>query len=563
MSHRTASQKPICTICYEDLKPVLEDLHSIPVCGHVFHELWYPLLLSSLLLSYPIQSNPEYWNKSLQQWLEYCPAGKKPTCPVCKQSFSHHPPVRLYFQSTGDAAAAATQNPSSEADAEAMAEEVARLELKLSSLTSNFESQNAHIKKLNDEVVAWKELAEKEEARREQIKKEKDGVAQLLNIKLEELSRKSSECVKLQEKSLALAKELAALKLATDLNLGEDEIVKLASLGHGSNPENAVQILKRSLALRNKSYKELMVQCNLLGRAESRAQQKLEKAKEQIKKLKARLQELEKEFEEKENRILRDLKASKKLKPEGINSNFIKQNMCSAHTDLHSSENGTSKNIGAIADSNKPSLIGGKTDHLKRYAKENKAQDDLISSKDNTINDETDLESSFFVDEDDLGLPRKSSESPSSASDSKMLVNLCKGYDVRDAFGKMEEGNATDTSSMWTKEILLIDDITKQSTSHLANKGIQANEAISCPGANRNIGKWSRTSTMASSLGMQAAKRSGDLIAVGADGRGGRIKVLRSLDRSLEEKVQTLRPKKHKLGANSGQFQIEHFFGKT
>ncbi|XP_020113254.1 E3 ubiquitin-protein ligase TRAIP [Ananas comosus] len=543
MSHRTASQKPICTICYEDLKPVLEDLHSIPVCGHVFHEL------------------------CLQQWLEYCPAGKKPTCPVCKQSFSHHPPVRLYFQSTGDAAAAATQNPSSEADAEAMAEEVARLELKLSSLTSNFESQNAHIKKLNDEVVAWKELAEKEEARREQIKKEKDGVAQLLNIKLEELSRKSSECVKLQEKSLALAKELAALKLATDLNLGEDEIVKLASLGHGSNPENAVQILKRSLALRNKSYKELMVQCNLLGRAESRAQQKLEKAKEQIKKLKARLQELEKEFEEKENRILRDLKASKKLKPEGINSNFIKQNMCSAHTDLHSSENGTSKNIGAIADSNKPSLIGGKTDHLKRYAKENKAQDDLISSKDNTINDETDLESSFFVDEDDLGLPRKSSESPSSASDSKMLVNLCKafrsGYDVRDAFGKMEEGNATDTSSMWTKEILLIDDITKQSTSHLANKGIQANEAISCPGANRNIGKWSRTSTMASSLGMQAAKRSGDLIAVGADGRGGRIKVLRSLDRSLEEKVQTLRPKKHKLGANSGQFQIEHFFGKT
>lgn len=146
--------------------------------------------------------------------------------------------------------------------------------------------------------------------------------------------------------------------------------------------------------------------------------------------MQARLQELEKEFEEKENRILRDLKASKKLKPEGISSNFIKQNMCSAHTDLHSSENGTSKNIGAIADSNKPSLIGGKTDHLKRYAKENKAQDDLISSKDNTINDETDLESSFFVDEDDLGLPRKSSESPSSASDSKMLVNLCKGIEI-------------------------------------------------------------------------------------------------------------------------------------
>lgn len=39
---------------------------------------------------------------------------------------------------------------------------------------------------------------------------------------------------------------------ATDLNLEEEEMVKLASLGHGGNHENAVQILKRSLALRNK-----------------------------------------------------------------------------------------------------------------------------------------------------------------------------------------------------------------------------------------------------------------------------------------------------------------------
>lgn len=62
------------------------------------------------------------------------------------------------------------------------------------------------------------------------------------------------------------------------------------------------------------------------------------------------------------------------------------------------------------------------------------------------------------------------------------MLSFRSGYDVRDAFGQMEEGNATDTSSMWAKEILLIDDITKQSTSHLANKGIQANEAISCPG---------------------------------------------------------------------------------
>jgi len=33
--------KTICSICYEDLKPTIEDLQSISICGHVFHELWY------------------------------------------------------------------------------------------------------------------------------------------------------------------------------------------------------------------------------------------------------------------------------------------------------------------------------------------------------------------------------------------------------------------------------------------------------------------------------------------------------------------------------------------
>ncbi|CAL5322675.1 unnamed protein product [Camellia sinensis] len=31
--------KPICSICYEDLNPIIEDLQSISICGHVFHEL--------------------------------------------------------------------------------------------------------------------------------------------------------------------------------------------------------------------------------------------------------------------------------------------------------------------------------------------------------------------------------------------------------------------------------------------------------------------------------------------------------------------------------------------
>uniref|UniRef100_A0A0A9DKZ5 Uncharacterized protein n=1 Tax=Arundo donax TaxID=35708 RepID=A0A0A9DKZ5_ARUDO len=160
----------------------------------------------------------------------------------------------------------------------------------------------------------------------EAARKEKENVQLLLNAKTEELSRKTSECGRLQERSLALAKELAALKLSTDMNLQEEEILKLASLGNHRNLANAVDVLKRSLALRNKSYKELMIQCNVLGRSESRMQHKLEKAKELVKKLKTRIQELEKELEEKENGMLRDLRASKKfkadqIKPENITAN--------------------------------------------------------------------------------------------------------------------------------------------------------------------------------------------------------------------------------------------------
>ncbi|GKA06231.1 hypothetical protein Tco_0685455 [Tanacetum coccineum] len=44
----------------------------------------------------------------------------------------------------------------------------------------------------------------------------------------QELNKSDMKCIKLQERNMALAKELAALKLVSDLNLDEDEIVKLA-----------------------------------------------------------------------------------------------------------------------------------------------------------------------------------------------------------------------------------------------------------------------------------------------------------------------------------------------
>jgi TRAF-interacting protein len=90
---------------------------------------------------------------SLEQWLEYCPGGKKKgTCPICKHPCSAaHPSTRLFFQSTGACPTQACPS-SQEADPEELAAEVARLEQKAASLDRVVEEQRDGIKKLNAEV---------------------------------------------------------------------------------------------------------------------------------------------------------------------------------------------------------------------------------------------------------------------------------------------------------------------------------------------------------------------------------------------------------------------------
>ncbi|GJN12450.1 hypothetical protein PR202_ga30729 [Eleusine coracana subsp. coracana] len=131
-----AAAWPVCTICYEDLRP-LSDQHicCLPSCGHVFHAL------------------------CLEQWLEYCPGGKKKgTCPICKHPCGvAHPPTRLFFQSTGACptqACPSSQNASEGADPEELAAEVTRLEQKAVSLARVIEEQRDGIKKLNAEASA-------------------------------------------------------------------------------------------------------------------------------------------------------------------------------------------------------------------------------------------------------------------------------------------------------------------------------------------------------------------------------------------------------------------------
>ncbi|KHN25586.1 hypothetical protein glysoja_041759, partial [Glycine soja] len=72
-----------------------------------------------------------------------------------------------------------------------------------------------------------------------------------------------------------------------DLDIDEEEVLKLATLGNGANSKDTIDTLKRSLVMRNRSYKELMANCTILGRGKARYSKKLEKVKEKITKLKS------------------------------------------------------------------------------------------------------------------------------------------------------------------------------------------------------------------------------------------------------------------------------------
>ncbi|KAL5221580.1 hypothetical protein ABZP36_026293 [Zizania latifolia] len=581
----TAAAWPVCTICYEDLRPLSDQhLHCLPACGHVFHAL------------------------CLEQWLEYCPGGKKKlTCPICKQPCgAAYPPTRLFFQSTGScptqACSPSRQGANGGADPDELAAEVARLEQKAASLGRVLEEQRDGIQKLNAEVAGWREQVTKAEAMREAARREKECVQQILNSKTEELSRKTSECVRLQEKSLALAKELAALKLSTNMNLQEEEILKLASLGNHGNPESAIDILTRSLALRNKSYKELMVQCNLLGRSESRSQQRFDKAKELIKKLRARVQDLEKELEEKENGLIRDLRSSKKFKADQTNSG-------------HTTANNGLSSLAA--------RCGNQTTKFDEVMQDpcNKPQPSPDANSDLNIKDRMDIkhadvinldaDDSVFHDEHKIGLSAKPFEnhvnnldfqswSSIYEHDRKESITCNTSYVAEEkSFIKhsVTTGRSTlqetknklhnfqeipvlrsmnATTSTCEKEKLTIDGISKQATRLASGTGPQQVHNFSSlsddfqtptgflggEGTRKGIGKWCKGMTTPGSLNAKTNANKSNLIAVGPDGRGGKVKILRDLGKFQDSKTQALWPKAQKLGSKGGQSQIDHFFGK-
>lgn len=169
MAGGTTFAKAICSICYEDLKPIVEDIQAISICGHVFHELWYstptpPPQTHTHASHEKSQFEINYvflvvraWNPSLQQWFEYCSNTKKCTCPVCKQLCSANNANRLYFQSVGDSNdPVLTQKPIDyEEDPEELHSEVSRLLTKVTGLTSVLERQGKKLKEVDEEVIDW------------------------------------------------------------------------------------------------------------------------------------------------------------------------------------------------------------------------------------------------------------------------------------------------------------------------------------------------------------------------------------------------------------------------
>ncbi|GKC74138.1 hypothetical protein Tco_1120021, partial [Tanacetum coccineum] len=251
----------------------------------------------------------------LQQWFEYCPKGKK-NCPFCKQKCTASNVSRLYFQSVGESNdPKLTQKlPTSIRDPEELKLEYNRLKGKVDGLKTALESRENDLEKTKNELGKCKEQLKKEAEAKNEALEQTQTINQLFNLKTQELNKSDMKCIKLQERNMALAKELAALKLVSDLNLDEDEIVKLASLGTEAHSKESVDVLKKSLVVRNKTYKDLIAKYSTLAREEARSRAELEKTKEKLEKFKTRIQKTETTREEKDNEVLRALKALKKRK---------------------------------------------------------------------------------------------------------------------------------------------------------------------------------------------------------------------------------------------------------
>lgn len=524
---------------------------------------------------------------------------------------------RLYFQSVGDPHDQSLSQKSHE-NPEELRQEANRLEGKVSALSSALELQKKDLKEINVELSMCKEQLKKEAAMKDDALKQKTITQQLLHLKSKELDKATSECLRLQERSIALAKELAALKLVCDLDLDEEEVLKLASLGKETNNKETIDVLKRSLVIRNKSYKELMAKCNALGRGDARSLKKLEKAKEKIQSLKTRVQELETAIEAKDNDTLRSLKGLKESNivmdaPAGVNrdSRFSFNNRCSLKGQIK--ECATPKismNKMESVSYNLPPSSSRRTEDLRTSSeKVIKSSDYVVIDDDEPIISTSVRDFNFvsapIVAEAKATNKDSGTEAKAADKDSRQGNSFDENYNIKPHILRKEfDAGSRSAIHCKTTETLIpnrdndsvihLDDSTLDqpllnirkdaSSKILESQSEPSKQQIeSCfsggligPDGNKwHLGKWCRRSqtkvSMVGSTGVQGSNPStGNLIAVGADGRGGKIKVLRSLNQSSMEDGETSSvAKKCKTGVKTstlqsrGCLQIDHYFGRT
>ncbi|KAG2330970.1 hypothetical protein Bca52824_002150 [Brassica carinata] len=493
MAGENAATNAICSICYEDLKPVAETLQSISACGHVFHEL------------------------CLQQWFEYCPSTNKRNCPICKQKCHLRDPFRLYFQSSGNQIDSIASHKVEE-DPVLLRGEVKRLQGKIQNLTSALEGQQKQNLEVSDQLQQCKEQLKEDKAKRWEALQEISTTQHLLKLKSEECVQLTSKCTKLQDRTMALAKELAALKLVSDLSLEEDDVMKLALLGNNAKTKDTIDTLVKSLVIRNRSYKELLAKCNQLGRGEARSSEKLEKALEKMDKLKKRVRELEMIAEESENRVLRDIKVSKP-----------------AMESLVSFRMPPSGNI--VEKVSTPLGKFEKNDGFTNHESCLRGRGDSFSGK---------PESVIEIDDD---VPETTNPG------------------IRHSDSVMKDEKSENNVQEKCDEPVIKDikfNIRENPTSSVSPRSNGAGESWLSSGKNQNLRRWETSS----SLGGYVSGKN-DLISVGPDGKGGRIKVLRSKPQFSNANASSGSGKRLKVGSKTrgsssqGCLQIEHFFGKS
>ncbi|XP_074279788.1 uncharacterized protein LOC141605058 [Silene latifolia] len=558
-TNNNSFSKTICSICYEDLKPIVEDLQAISICGHVFHEL------------------------CLQQWFGYCTGSKKQTCPVCKQGCTKKNVGRLYFQSLGDSVLTQCQSENTRINRgdggdcpEILRIEVKRLESKVSNLSSALDLQQNEVKKLIDELHVCKEQLSKEVFSKNEALRQRESIQAILQTKSSDLARTTAECSRLQEKNTALVRELAAVKLASDCNLGEEEILKLASVGSEGNMQEAINVLKKSLVIRNKSYKDLMAKCNTLGRGEARFQRKLEKAKEKIVKLKINIQELESTIEAKDNEVLRLLKASNTRSCNDVPISNSSKNSSSTlkHSSLEEKRQFSPPVINLDDDGDTSPFKANKT-----------GKDDTIVSKchddGRSIQGRETTHYECLVDEECEILKPSASDTCTNFRSSTEESNPKCGEPASTGL-RNDLVNECSTSKETAK--LNLQDIRQiQPSVHtpaassfipLVEPGDRcfAGGLMGPDGANMYLGKWCKRVQNNAPKGSMPGSSNGtdSLIAVGGDGRGGKVKVLRPFNQtSMDPKESVVSAKRFKPGSkpnslqSHGCLQIEHFFGKA